>query len=602
MENQKNIEPELKSIKEYLSLLNGSLPFTIPSYQRAYSWGIDQCDKMFSDIEDFINSDGKDPYFFGTIILDCSYNHLNLIDGQQRTTTFYLLLKALLLRIEEEIPKTVKDKDSKRLASALKGKAKTICKILYFTTDEDEPDLFADSDNNDFKEVDSFVENRKPPLVNDSINEDIHFKPEFLNILHATTYAGAESKAYRIPRKQRDNRYSNFFRNFKWFYDRLTTHPYTSASAINSFTESFLNKCQVIQIKSWNVEQAIVMFNSLNSTGLPLSDADVLSAQLYSKAHLDSSFGEGWKEMKSLSGELGNYKLFGLQNLFTELMYYLRAKNKDKSVTLTSVRQYFMEDQKSIQPIEFLNYLNSIISNWKTLKTIPLTNLVLKLNYNSNFFISSFYLAHGASNIEDPDFLESLLKLFIILEIDNTGYSSRKFKQFLFEENLSLVDPSVPAHKISDDFRQHISTNWKHEEIRDYLNGYRGNLLVYVNEYLYSKEKDKPFYMDDDVNIEHIMPNSGMKKGAVRYDAKISQNDDFSDYVNMLGNKILLEETLNKAIGDCSFGAKKINGYKESKYALPRALSNLSKDQWTIDDIKKATENADERILKFIFG
>lgn len=601
MENQKNIEPELKSIKEYLSLPSSSLPFTIPTYQRAYSWGIDQCDKMLSDIEDFINYDGKDPYFFGTIILDCSGDHLNLIDGQQRTTTFYLLLKALLLRIEEEIPKTAKDKDSKRLTSALKGKAKAICKILYFTTDEDEPDLFENSDNNDFKEIDSFVQGRKSPLINSSINEDIHFKPEFLNILHATTYAEAESKAYRIPRKQRDNRYSNFFRNFKWFYDRFNKSPYSSASAINNFTESLLNKCQVIQIKSWNVEQAIVMFNSLNSTGLPLSDADVLSAQLYSQAHLDPSFGEGWERMKAASGDLGDYKLFGLQNLFTELMYYLRAKNKDKSVTLMSVRKYFMEYQKNIQPLEFLSYLNSLISNWRTVKAIPLTNLVLKLNFNANFFISSFYLAHGTGIIEDHDFLNSLLKLFIILEIDNTGYSSRKFKQFLFDENISLVDPSTPVHKIAGDFRKHIAANWKPDEICDYLKGYRGNLLVYVNEYLFSREMKQPFYMEDDVNIEHIMPNSGKKKGAIRYDADISQGDGFSDYVNMLGNKILLEGNLNKAIGDTSFAAKRINGYKKSKYALPLALSTLSQEQWTIDDIKKQTEKTDERILKFIF-
>ena len=45
----KNIEPKLKKIGDYLKLEEDTV-FTIPEYQRAYSWGIDNCDKLWHDI------------------------------------------------------------------------------------------------------------------------------------------------------------------------------------------------------------------------------------------------------------------------------------------------------------------------------------------------------------------------------------------------------------------------------------------------------------------------------------------------------------------------------------------------------------------------
>lgn len=92
--------------------------------------------------------------------------------------------------------------------------------------------------------------------------------------------AEAESRVYKIPRKQKDNKYTNFFRNFKFFYERATE---LSDSQLNKFAKTLTDSCEVIEIKSWQVEQAITMFNSLNSDGLPLYDADIISAKLYAE-------------------------------------------------------------------------------------------------------------------------------------------------------------------------------------------------------------------------------------------------------------------------------------------------------------------------------
>ena len=49
----KNIEPKLRKIGDYLKL-EDDIIFTIPEYQRAYSWGIGHCDKLWHDFIDYV--------------------------------------------------------------------------------------------------------------------------------------------------------------------------------------------------------------------------------------------------------------------------------------------------------------------------------------------------------------------------------------------------------------------------------------------------------------------------------------------------------------------------------------------------------------------
>ena len=146
----KNIEPKLKKIGDYLKLEEDTV-FTIPEYQRAYSWGVDNCDKLWQDINDFVESESKDRYFFGTIIVNCQDNDTKygLIDGQQRTTTFLLLLKALLIRINVAINRTASDEDSASLCRGLQERRRRIMGILYKAETEDisdKPDATKDAE------------------------------------------------------------------------------------------------------------------------------------------------------------------------------------------------------------------------------------------------------------------------------------------------------------------------------------------------------------------------------------------------------------------------------------------------------------------------
>ena len=95
------------------------------------------------------------------------------------------------------------------------------------------------------------------------------------------------------------------------------------------------------------------------------------------------------------------------------------------------------------------------------------------------------------------------------------------------------------------------------------------------------------FNFSENVNIEHVMPASGKNISIIRQDADISDKEEFLAIVHKLGNKILLEENINKSIGNEWFKTKKQtsvknkSGYKDSCYSMALNLTYYPKDTWT---------------------
>jgi uncharacterized protein with ParB-like and HNH nuclease domain len=71
--------------------------YIVPDYQREYVWTDKEVHQLLDDINDEINGQSTKEYFIGTILVSPATlkNHYEVIDGQQRLTTFFLLLCAL---------------------------------------------------------------------------------------------------------------------------------------------------------------------------------------------------------------------------------------------------------------------------------------------------------------------------------------------------------------------------------------------------------------------------------------------------------------------------------------------------------------------------
>lgn len=644
----KRIEPQLSKVGDYLKLDKGVI-FSIPNYQRPYSWGIEQCDKLWQDIMDKNEEvEGTDNYFFGTIIISCSDHDMvmNLIDGQQRTTTFILLLKALLIRINESLSKFgANDDESRQLLLGLKDKRRRIIQILYGK----EPEYVTEMPDN---KLDKLIYNDVNIIENNANNED--YSEDINNILKASSFEEAERNAIKKYKKQKDNKYSNYFRNFKIFYEEKCN---LSESNLNKITKTILDKCEIIVIKSWDLDQAIKMFNSLNSDGLPLCDSDIISSLLYSAAKNEGNlniYEENWKELREIIKPLEEKKILSIDSLLMQEMYYERAKNGETinssgsiDVTTPGLRKYFKNNGEFINnPIDSSKKLINLAKIWEKVSEYPIIKVLFKFNENSKLFLASYFSRFNADDIIEQKYLdnneldkemisnlsdeevkkmeqklvirqendklfECMLRLFTILELVDIGYSSNKFKTFLFGIETKMIDSNISVDEIKAEFDKHIKDNWTPYEITESIDSYEKHNLVILNEYIYAKNNGVTFNIDDQYNIEHIMPASGKEIEGISRGALMENLDEFNLFVNKIGNKILLESKINQSVSNTWFKMKiastvKNNGYQKSKYPLANHLVEKYKDAenkvcWTKFDISNATSKAAEKIVKFIF-
>jgi len=551
------------------------------------------------------------------LLINCqdTDTRLSLIDGQQRTTTFLLLLKALLVRINTALSAGSYDEDSAGLIRGLQERRRRIMGILYKAETEDIPDK-------PNREKDTTICRRALILDNRSINEK--YKSELKTILQAIDYEGAEANAVKIKYKQKENRYTNYFRNYKFYYEKVGE---LSESQLNTVAKTITDNCEVIEIKSWDVEQAIKMFNSLNSDGLPLFDSDIISAQLYAEAEKkgnEKEFSNLWKQLNDSISELNPACSIDINSILMQYMYYIRAKNRETvtssgsvNVTTPGLRRYFIDENREPihNPLNTCEDMLRLTTIWQGVSESTLAKLLFKFNDNSKLFMASYFLRSSIFNVNEFELstiLECMLRLFSILELMDSGFSSKYFKTFLFGEQIKFIDPVVSSEEIKKDFDSHIRENWSQSQIYDALMDYEGNLLVYLNEYLFAKESRRTLVWGSKYDIEHIMPNSGINLSEIRMDAGIGSVEEFEEVVNRLGNKIVLEEKINRAIGNEWFRTKvstnlaNKTGYINSNYPIACALVDEyrleDKPYWTKDDILKTTEVVSRRIERFIFG
>jgi hypothetical protein len=92
---ESQLDPQLRSVGELFG--RDDATYTVPVYQRNYAWRAEQIEQLIGDIYDAL-SEGDDGYFLGNLIVTKrpgKVTDYEVIDGQQRLTTLFLLLTIL---------------------------------------------------------------------------------------------------------------------------------------------------------------------------------------------------------------------------------------------------------------------------------------------------------------------------------------------------------------------------------------------------------------------------------------------------------------------------------------------------------------------------
>lgn len=235
-------------------------PFVIPEYQRPYAWNYDEVDTLFNDIWDFTVERGGSrrnaTYFLGCIVsFENENGEQEIIDGQQRITSLFLLLRAIYTKLVNGV-ETKESKNFKQLIEKCIWRADRLTGEVNFD--------------------DILVSSR---VISNAGNE----------LLRKILRNGTADKAAT----------DNYSRNYLRFAELFDKASIESPLMIYDFIYALLNQAILMPISADTQDTALTIFSTLNDRGMPLSDADIFKAQIYSHkpAAEKMAFIEAWKDL-----------------------------------------------------------------------------------------------------------------------------------------------------------------------------------------------------------------------------------------------------------------------------------------------------------------
>ena len=365
-------------------------PFVIPEYQRPYSWSEDEICTLFDDLWNFsierCQPNGAKSYFLGCVVSYKENEERQIIDGQQRITSLFLLLRAVYAMLEN-------------------GETKTD-EVSHFIG-EIEPAIWKKDEMTG--KVDRTQMLLKSEVVSDSGNELLR------NILETGVTKGDAA--------------DNYSKNFNKFIELYAEKAQKDPLHIFKFILSLLKYTILLPIDADDQETALTIFNTLNNRGLPLSDADIFKSYIYKTLNdvEKKTFIEKWKKLETDSAKVSE----SIQSLFYYHMFYLRAKNNDVKTTTPGVRKYYLEKGKNRLSADVIDSLTESLHLWEVVngrnsidaepwsQNMDIRKILDCLSSYSNEFwkypVSIFYMQYKQREDFECLFIKFLRKFLVML-------------------------------------------------------------------------------------------------------------------------------------------------------------------------------------------
>lgn len=552
-----------KNIGKLLSEMQGK-KFIIPDFQRPYKWEIEKCETLWNDIVNFFENDPADTdYFLGTIVTAENVDkNPEVIDGQQRLTSFFLLLRAFYKKLE-----------AMPLDENVLGLKMQVGPCLW--------DVDAISKRvSDFTKIHIFSD-----VATDDDNETFH------NILKTgVSDAGKE-----------DN-YSN---NYDFFKTACDNYARDKPTKWYDLCVTILNRCIILPIECNTQETALTIFSTLNDRGLPLADSDIFKAQIYKNYKTESDrkkFTEKWKQLTETCKDAD----MEIDDVFRYYTHILRAKANDKTKEM-GLRKFYAQDsytrlKENDCIAEIINLANFwwYITNFENPADYPDENepyvvsdsafryIDILMNYANDYWkyvTSVFYYTNRESKDFSNEFELFLKELIAYLYV-----------KFIEQSTVNAIKDDIYSACISVSKGKGLGIDYKYPEdvvktrIDMYASSKIAKGLLLLDAYLHPNQLT---FINNTVEIEHIFPKKWQNTNYNGWD-----EEDAKEYLDKFGNKIVFEKRLNIQAGNGYFGKKK-EKYIKSEVAQVVDLGNYPKADWVKEDIENREIEFKNRIYSF---
>ncbi|WP_199491589.1 DUF262 domain-containing protein [Helicobacter pylori] len=518
------MKPDKKSLKKILVVGNDTY-YQIPIYQRPYQWTEENCKKLLDDLLSSYECYKESDYFCGSLVLiaigtDSATNAktYDVVDGQQRLSTFILLAK-VLATLYKDLNKTSRDFLEKSLGDTDGEKRK---RLTFNTIGLNAKDDFQDA-------LDFFDD------LDVSKGKNSYLK----NAVCLKNY---------LEQKEIEN--------------------------INAFIKWLYLKVVFIKTTCPNISMALRIFSVLNARGLPLHAIDVFKVELLKKLAKEKDqeeFVSRWNALRQKC--LDNESKFpkrkenkrekdAAEILFSWYLTYLNPVTSGKNMEERLADQF---ERLNKPPLEYLKGIENFYNAYCEVLEMKDWHAHL-LSYLASDFWRVILCTSILHYYSDQD-IETLKELLVKFYYQNWVAEQEEPKKQTscniikalkekksVEDIASIVKEYLNGNKITQNFREKLKDDHLYEKHKkSSKNSWLRPILILV-EYFMSDDPRPKRIQTNDFHVEHILPQ---KPDPSSQWAKDFSEEERERYTHSLANLTLLGGKKNTKASNLDFKDKK---------------------------------------------
>jgi len=518
--------------------------YAVPSFQREYVWREEQVRTLLDDAFEALFDENGSPieteYFIGSVVAYKENDVFQLIDGQQRITTLYIMLCAI-----------------RDLLGALGG-------------GEDQSHLqglIRDTYQDDFGTTQQRF--RLVPLYEDA--------GQILQLMGEGNIARAADEK-KLPASARNM--LETYRVAKDFLEQFSG----DGQRVRLFQARLTKKVRLVRIETVNVSEALRIFETINDRGIGLNALDLLKNLLFMRASKDryTALTDTWKQMVRTIEDAREKPLRFLRYLI--LSRYADARKDGKPITESDLYGWMDSNQEKLgipqDPLGFARGLLQAAGEYKEYVTNPnqylasITRLSGRVRQHLILMLASKQLDEGQIG-RLSERLEALFVAFVLareptkaldLIFSNAAPKLRHItsaQPAAFDAFLAAwIEPEIAKRAAkARDAVQNLGL-----ERKTMTRFVLARLAQRIEQDATGIKRSIQQYWDHE--IEHILPNKPTDAILSSFD----QPDAYHSFKQKLGNLLLLEKPININVGQ-NFLADKKREYVKSNLLMTRAFA-----------------------------
>ncbi|MGN8461016.1 DUF262 domain-containing protein [Helicobacter pylori] len=513
---------KIDSYEWYLKdTLKKGLYHQIPIYQRPYQWTEENCEKLLDDLFFNYEDDRESDYFCGSLVLvksdpNSKTETYDIVDGQQRLSTFILLAKVLAdlyiyngLDPEylEYLQESWKDRYTER-------------KRLSFNT------------------------------IGSNAEDDFAYALEHFNDSQAS--------------KNKNNK-NNYLKNAICLKNYLEKKEIKN---INDFIEWLYSNVKFITIICPNIDKALRIFNVLNARGLPLNATDIFKGELLKELAKEEDQKKLVSRWNALNQKCSDNDLT-METLFSWYLTYLNPVTSREKMEKRLVTWFNILNKP---PLEYLKGVEDFYNAYCEILEMQDRHAHL-LSYKDDDYLHVILCTSILHHYSDQD-IEALKELLVKFYYQDwvAGQTKSTRSQTCcniinaLKEKKSIRDiASIVVKKYLDDknitqrFKENLQDNNLYTKFYFAGKSVKKNswlkpVLILVEDFVSDDPKPKRIQMDKNLHVEHILPQ---QPGSSSQWVKDFSEEERGLYTHSLANLTLLGGTKNAQASNLDFKEKK---------------------------------------------